>query len=294
MNRRIIPVISAAVMIGISGIACGTAVPDASQAPALVACVTQYKTDYQGGWQEYIRDEYSYDDHGFPQEVVRYEYGERSFSHTFEYAYEDGLPVSMKQYDQDGILVSETTYKAGNVYEVNSADTMSTTRELYQYGLGGEYFTTYLRDFRQSIPENPDENMYMEEIDSVSVVAEDGKLVRTVNSGLYANTGTGEEKEWMRFNGTYGAQYEDGIVVSTSSVFRAGPPGSEYLFDFTKENGKITEAVRKTQLSEQDPKDDLKVVFEYTGIEMDYGRYTRMINAFLLGPSSNYYIFNWY
>ena len=111
---------------------------------------------------------------------------------------------------------------------------------------------------------------------------------------MYANRGAEVEKEWLRFNGTYTASYDgDGIVVSTSSVMRAGRSGIDDRFEAFRENGLITEA---TVLYPEGSSwtGSTRFVFEYTDMEMSHGRYATMINSFLMGESNNYYQYFWY
>lgn len=111
---------------------------------------------------------------------------------------------------------------------------------------------------------------------------------------MYANWGAETEKEWLRFNGTYTASYDgDGIVVSTSSVVRAGRSGIDDRFEAFRENGLITEA---TVLYPEGSSwaGMTRFVFEYTDMETSHGRYATMINSFLMGESNNYYKYFWY
>lgn len=164
----------------------------------------------------------------------------------------------------------------------------------FQYANGDEYFTLLLHENHSVFPEAPEMNDDSEEVDAVSVTSSNGLLVRTVNTGMYANWGTEDEKEWLRFNGTYTASYDGGgIVVSTSSVLRTGPSGIDGRYDAFREDGLITEA---TVLYPEGSSwtGMTHFVFEYTDMEMSRGRYATMINSFLMGESSNYYKYFWY
>ena len=255
----------------------------------LPSSVTVYHRSLTTGeWEEEYRQIYTYEN-AFPLTQTMEEKETAPHTFSFEYSLENGIPVSMNKYDQDGTLLLTAQYNEGRVYEVRSETADSKTRQLYQYGCGGEYFTAFLNDTRLK------NGSSMEEIDSVNVTLENGLLRKTIHSGLYANTGAGEEKEWMRFNGTYTLDYTEGLVSRTSVVYRAGPPGETGTFEYTKENGLVTAVIVRSQLPDQDtPEDHLKIVFAYTDIGTDQSRYTRMINAHILGDSSTFYNFNWY
>ena len=69
-------------------------------------------------------------------------------------------------------------------------------------------------------------------------------MKKSINSGFYANWNENEPKRWLRFNGTYTAEYDsDGIAKLMSAVFRAGPPQTSYEVEVQRENGVITGAV---------------------------------------------------
>ena len=115
----------------------------------------------------------------------------------------------------------------------------------YQYANGDGFFTSLFREDHIAgtdfFPEQ-----FAEETDSVQITVENGLLKKTVNSGYYANWNEREPKKWLRFNGTYTAEYDsDGIAKTMSAVFRNGKDGIQYQIVVKKVNGVITEAVAK-------------------------------------------------
>ena len=209
------------------------------------------------------------------------------------YTFENGVPAEMMMQDMQNGTTSFCEYNDGRIWrmEQQGNDGLHSSAVLYQYGLGGPFFTDVLHASRGESADGSETGFTMEELDSVSVFTKNGLLEKTVNSGLYANWNDGEEKEWMRFNGTYTAEYENGIAVRTSAEFRAGPSGPEQEFELRRENGLVTEAVIKDM--HQDTETE-KIIFTYSDIETDAVRYTSMINFFLLEGGGNYYIYNWY
>ena len=165
---------------------------------------------------------------------------------------------------------------------------------MYQFGNGDGYFTLQVGSTYYA-PDGEDAvGFTMEEVDSVQVTTANGLLQKTINSGIYANWNDGEEKQWERFNGTCAAEYDaDGILKSTSSEFRMGPPGAADLLTITRENGRITEIVHSLQYAGQEPKADMKYVFRYTDTEISPARYAMMINDIVMG-TNNYYVYYWY
>ncbi len=276
----------------------GCASAASSESPALISSVEQYRIDYETGeWTLNSRTTYAYQD-AYP---VSKTFSEILADHEtvtiFEYDLQDGVPQKMKQYDSDGTQSGETIYKENGVIDRRksfSADHLYEQEQVYQYGLDDAYFTMVLHESANR--GSSDFTEHMEEVDSVVLTEQNGLLQKTVNNGLYANWDDKEQpKEWMRFNGTYTAEYDsDGIVSDTSAVYRAGPSGKELKFEVKRENGRVTEAIRYRCNGTDGWIEDEKTVFEYTDIAVSKSRYASMINAFLLGESSTYYIFNWY
>ena len=266
--------------------------------PALIKSVVEYGFDFETGeWYPRLETDYSYEN-GYPVSAVTKnaeDGGQRS--RTFEYTFEDGQPVSMKQFDGEGALASTTEYTNGKISRIDagsaSGDAVSET--LFSYTDSEEYFTL-LFSSKVSQGDEDGTGFTMEEVDGIAVTTENALLKKTVNTGLYANWNEGEEKEWLRFNGTYTANYDDdGILSSTSAVYRVGPPGVEDHFDLTWEDGRVTQAVWSQQYPEQDAMPTARFSFEYYDeMEIDPVRYAAMINAQIMGNEGNYYRFFWY
>ena len=266
--------------------------------PALLKSVDVYGIDYETKeWTLTNRLTYEYEN-GYPVKLDNYDVNlEEHMVTTFEYTFENGLPLTKKEYDREGTLQSTTDYINGKINEINStsADGTVNTRTMYQYANGDAHFTLQLFSRVCMNEDMTQVDFTMEEVDSVQVTTKNGLLARTTNTGLYANWNGNEDKEWMRFNGTYTANYDaDGILNNTSAVFRSGPSGSKDLFAVTKENGMITEVVRSLQYEGQDAELQAKYVFAYTDIEIDPVRYATMINAHIIDPSNNFYRYYWY
>ena len=289
--------------IMLTGTACASGspsqeVPGSERRPALIRSVVEYGIDFETGeWYPRLETEYSYEN-GYPVTVV-YKYPDDGYqySKTFEYTFEDGLPVSMKQFDEEGVLESTTEYTNGKISRIDAESESggTVTETLFSYTNSEEFFSLLLFSrASQSFEGGP--GFTMEEVDGVSVTTRNGLLEKTVNTGLYANWNEGEEKEWLRFNGTYTANYDDdGILSRTSTEFRAGPPGIDDLFDLTWEDGRVTEAVWSQQDSEQDAMPMARFSFEYYDeTEIDPARYATMINAHIMGNDGNFYRFYWY
>ena len=85
-----------------------------------------------------------------------------------------------------------------------------------------------------------------------------------------------------------------GIVSSTGTVFRAGPPGSVDTYDVKTEDGKVKEVVCCIKHQDQPAEIREKYVFEYEDTTIDAGRYSRMINASVIDEGNNYYRYFWY
>lgn len=278
--------------------ASGAAAPAASANGRLVSTVTRYVKDIgSGDWVVSQQMEYQYEN-GYPVIMKRTENGsEVPAEFTYSYTFENDLPVSMELYDAHTGQTTRTEYNEGRVWRVESSDPdgIFESEKLFQYGIGGPFFTDVLHVNREnSFIDGISAGATMEEIDAVSVYTENGLLAKTSNSGLYANWNDGDEKEWMRFNGTYTVEYEDGIASDTSAVYRAGPSGSNSHFEVKKENGLVTEVIRSDSMEGQEPSEQEKIVFTYTDTEIDAARYTSMINYFLLDGGQTFYIYNWY
>ena len=265
--------------------------------PRLVKTVTEYGIDFETeDWVPVMTWSFTYEN-AYPVSVDKYEIDmDKHDITTFSYVFEDGVPVKRETYDSAGTLQSVTEYNNGRVYNVYEKDDNRTNTLYYQYGNGDEYFTLVLRDERSYDPEDARHiGNYSEEADAISVTARDGLLVRTVNTGMYANWSDEEPKEWLRFSGTYTAEYDDdGIVSITSAVHRAGPSGVDGRYELTRAEGAVTEGICYVPAGDEEWFAMSRFTFEYTDIETTSGRYARMINSFLMGSESSYYKYNWY
>ncbi|MBP3891968.1 MAG: hypothetical protein J6D29_07325 [Solobacterium sp.] len=263
--------------------------------PRLVKTVTEYNVDFETKeWIPVRTYDFTYEN-GYPVSIDVFEIGADLHTITnFAYTFENGIPTNRKTYNEEGTLLSETEYLNGRVYNVYEENEMGTDSLFYQYGNGDEYFTMVLRDAR-SVNLEMDIADFAEEVDSIAITVQNGLLVKTINTGMYANWGGEEEKEWLRFSGTYTAEYDkDGIVSVASVVHRVGPSGIEAKYELTKENGLVSEAISRIPSGEEDWYENAQFKFEYTDIETTPARYAQMINSFLMGSASSYYKYNWY
>ncbi|MBR6953576.1 MAG: hypothetical protein IKH77_00850 [Clostridia bacterium] len=265
--------------------------------PRLVRTVTEYGVDFDTQeWTPVRTWSYSYEN-GYPVSVDRYEIdADNHVITSFSYVFDGDLPTERKSLDDDGNLLSVTEYHNGRVYNVIEEDEDRRNVLYYQYGNGDEYFTLVLRDERIRNTEDPEGvSDYSEEVDAISVTTENGLLVKTVNTGMYANWSDREEKEWLRFSGTYTAEYdEDGIAVLTSAVHRVGPSGVDGRYELTKADGVVTGGSCFIPEENDSWLETARFTFEYTDTETTPARYAQMINSFLMGTESSYYKYNWY
>lgn len=265
---------------------------------ALVQSVDCCRLDSEtNDWELQQTLTYEYEN-GYPVKFERNEpMAEENAVTTFVYTFgEDGLPATREDHDKDGALLRTTTYRSGSPFDIRfqDADGSQNGMLMYQFGNGDGYFTLQVGSTYYAPDSDDTVGFTMEEVDSVQVTTANGLLRKTVNSGIYANWNDGEEKQWERFNGTYAAEYDaDGILQSTSSEFRMGPPGAADLLKITRENGRITEIVHSLQYAGQEPKADMKYVFHYTDTEISQARYAMMINDIVMG-TNNYYVYYWY
>ncbi len=265
--------------------------------PRLVKTVTEYGFDEETNeWAPIRTWDFTYEN-DYPVSIDLYETdADRHIVTTFAYDFEGGIPVQRRTYDSDGALVSVTEYRSGCVYNVYEEDDSRKYALYYQYGNGDEYFTLVLRDERSRDDESAEAvDYYAEEVDAVSVTVQNGLLVKTVNTGMYANWGGEEEKEWLRFSGTYTAEYDDdGIAAITSAVHRAGPSGTDGRYEVTKADGLVTEGACYAPMNDGQWYAAARYTFAYTDLETTPSRYAQMINSFLMGSESAYYKYNWY
>ena len=276
----------------ITGIACSTG-NSAAADPALISTVTEYYYDAEKqDWNESSVKEYTYEN-AYPVNITTVNTdGERS-SFSFEYTFDGDLPVSRSDYDSTGKLLQNVEYNNGRVWQITGDPNDQTTSALhmFSYANDDEYLTSVLHSTRYDI--GTEQEIIMEEFDSIQVSTKNGLLAKTVNSGVYANWDAQTPKEWLRFNGTYTIMYESGIVKETSAIYRAGPSGISSVFEITVKDGKVAEAIDSRPDQDGNMQYFRKLVLTYTDTKIEKGRYTRMVNDIIL-DSTNGYMFNWY
>ncbi len=213
-----------------------------------------------------------------------------SFSTSFEYTFENGLPKTSTIIKENEGYSTTIKYNNGRVYDVRvDFEDGSYINTWYQYANGDGYFTSLFRETYTAGNEYFPEQ-FAEEADSVQVVVENGLMKKSINSGYYANWNEREPKRWLRFNGTYTAEYDsDGIAKNMSAEFRLGPTQTSHIVEVQKENGVITGAVLNGGTASA-----VKYEFEYNDTEISAARYSQMMNYFIIGSGSNYYNNNWY
>lgn len=211
------------------------------------------------------------------------------------YTFENNLPKTCSVTYDYSDEKKTIEYNDGRVYNLHvEYEGGGFSDTWYQYANGDGFFTSLFREDHIAgtdfFPEQ-----FAEETDSVQVTVENGLLKKTVNSGYYANWNEREPKKWLRFNGTYTAEYDsDGIAKTMSAVFRNGKDGIQYQIEVKKVNGVITEAVVKQPDGSGSLTETTKYEFEYTDAEISAARYSQMMNYFIIGDGSNYYNNNWY
>ncbi len=208
----------------------------------------------------------------------------------FDYTFENDLPKTSTITKENDSSNTTIEYNNGRVYNVRDEyDDGGYINTWYQYANGDGYFTSLFRETYTAANDYFPEQ-FAEETDSVQLTVENGLMKKSVNSGYYANWNEREPKRWLRFNGTYTAEYDsDGIAKNMSAEYRVGPPQTTYIVEVQKENGVITGAVVNGGTGAA-----MMYEFEYTDTEISAARYSQMMNYFIIGPGSNYYINNWY
>ena len=268
--------------------------------PRLVKTVTVYQIDYNTRkWTKYLKKDFKYRK-GYPSSIRTYDYmAKHASTSKLSYTFNNKKPKKMNKYDGEGKLEWAVTYFSnGTINNMKVSDEYGSRQRIFQYGNGGPYFTLVLHYHDLLDPEQGTPDGSMEEVDSISVTTKKGLLKKTVNTGIYANVNENEEKQWVRFNGLYRADYDsDGILKGTSAKFRYGPSDKEYNFKVKKKNGRITQVIRQNWEKRNGRGkwvDVEKIVFKYTNQKVNKKRYSMMINEHIIGTDNNYYIYNWY
>ena len=237
---------------------------------------------YQNAYPTVIEMVYSDEDLGSATTFLNYTF-EKNIPKTCSVTYDYSDEKKTIEYNDGRVYNLHVEYESGGF-----SDTW------YQYANGDGFFTSLFREDHIAATDFFPEQ-FAEETDSVQVTVENGLLKKTVNSGYYANWNEREPKKWLRFNGTYTAEYDsDGIAKTMSAVFRNGKDGIQYQIVVKKVNGVITEAVVKQPDGSGSLTETTKYEFEYTDAEISAARYSQMINYFIIGAGSNYYNNNWY
>ena len=229
--RRFLSLAVIAALIILTLAACGTQSSDSVTAPALMSKVTKYEMNYQTGEFE-LKDETEYEYENAYPVMMKYHdlMANLDDKTTFEYSFNDGRPVKMKSYDENGDPDMAVSYTKKGLRNREHYFIPNSTMELiYQYGNRDNYFTLVHHESVVEDPEDPEvPKDHAEEIDSVIVTTKDGLLEKTVNDGIFANWGDDEVKKWTRFMGSYTAEYDsNGIVSLTSGVYSVGESGPE-------------------------------------------------------------------
>lgn len=168
---------------------------------------------YQNAYPTVIEMVYSDEDLGSATTFLNYTF-EKNIPKTCSVTYDYSDEKKTIEYNDGSVYNLHVEYEGGGF-----SDTW------YQYANGDGFFTSLFREDHIAgtdfFPEQ-----FAEETDSVQVTVENGLLKKTVNSGYYANWNEREPKKWLRFNGTYTAEYDsDGIAKTMSAVFRNGKDG---------------------------------------------------------------------
>ena len=273
----------------------------AATGSALLKSVVTYNLDYSTGkWKKTQKTNYKYKK-AYPVAINSYDYGTEEWTkNTLTYTFKKNLPVKMTKHTFESEIEHTVTYNEnGQIDKSISRIPLAKTSDMSIYVYGNKnYFTSV---FHESIyPTGSGKNSkysFREESDTVAVTAKNGLLKKTVNRGIYANWDDPEKVEWLRFNGTYTANYDaDGIIKSTSAKFRVGPEsGKQHLIKLTKKDGRVTKAVRYRWNRDTGKwEKDRMVAFSYTNIPVSKARYASMINDQIMEGGGNYYIYNWY
>ena len=245
------------------------------------------KNGENGKWAMQETRTYEYDRSGYPEKITTLQEDTDPIVVTNQYTYANGKPASRKSTSSLG-TVETVTYENGNITTIVTTSEGFKGTATYTYDKGNDaYFDSVFFD-------NATADDSMKEEDTVEVTTKNGYLKKTVNSGRYSNTNPGDEEEWMLFNGTYTANYDDnGILESTSVVYREGPPVQEF-WTLKMSGGQVLEAVHSTKYDSGAVVEGEKYVFTYSTNSVDKARYATMINSLIIGSDNNFYRYTWY
>ena len=264
----------------------------------LLSGVNAYGKDYETGeWELSLTTTIEYDEHGYPvlfDSLDSYEDAEHVLT-NITYTYDEDIPLTRTEINEREGNKTNAEYLNGRVLnEKDESDNGSYTKRMYQYGHGDDYFTMVLHDQLRIEPE-PNPDIHMEEVDSVSVTTENGLLKSTTNTGMYAYWSEREEKKWIRFRGIYTADYDsDGIVCLMTSNINGVGIIQERKIELTKKAGVIVEAIVWIPNADGGWDTFKKYEFEYNDTQISAQRYSLMMNKMITEGGGNYYIFNWY
>lgn len=214
---------------------------------------------------------------------------------TVTYTFDGDLPLTSTEIDGSTGSKKTVEYSKGRVYNVTyDFGVGGVTKLMYQYGNGDDNFTMVLHNqLRKGNEYNPD--VHMEEVDSVSITAENGLLKTTTNTGIYAYWSERQEKEWIRFRGVYTNTYDpDGIVNLSAAELTEFGVQQQAKYEVVKKDGVITGVIQYAPDGNGDWSAFTKYEFEYNDTEISAARYASMINYYITNGGGNYYVFNWY
>ena len=271
----------------------------AGTGPHLLKSVRTYQNDFETSeWELSQTTNIEYDEHGYPvlfDLLETYEDAEHILT-NITYTYDGDQPLTRTEINEAMELKTTVEYKDGREYNIKEETVSSGSyrKLMYQYGHGDGYFTMVLHDvYRPGNEYNPD--VFMEEVDSISITTENGLLKSTTNTGMYAYWGEKQEKKWIRFNGVYTADYDsDGIVSLMNAEFSSFGPQQQSRYEVIRENGRITGIIQYSSDGAGGWTPYTKYAFEYNDTEISAARFASMINYYITNGGGNYYIFNWY
>ncbi len=263
----------------------------------LLNSVKTYSMDFEtGDWKLSHTKAITYEN-SYPilfDSIDNYE-GSEPVQTTVTYTFDGDIPLTGTEIDGSTGAKKTVEYSNGRVYNVTyDFGVGGTTKLMYQYGNGDDYFTMVLHDqLRKGNEYNPD--VHMEEVDSVSITTENGLLKSTTNTGMYAYWSERQEKKWIRFRGIYTNTYDpDGIVNQSTAELSEFGVQQQAKYEVVKKDGVITEIIQYTADGNGNWNAFTKYEFEYNDTEISAARYASMINYYITNGGGTYYIFNWY